>query len=48
VRRRPHGAPQSPFYILPRAAGYKRRKENAKIWASWEEALLANASLKNF
>jgi hypothetical protein len=27
VRRRPHGAPQSPFYILPRAAGKKKERK---------------------
>jgi len=32
VRRRPHGAPRSPFYILPRAAGKKKegKRKNLK------------------
>ena len=32
VRRRPHGAPRSPFYILSRAAGNKkeRKRKNFK------------------
>jgi len=31
VRRRPHGALQSPFYILPRAAGKKKERKRKNL-----------------
>jgi hypothetical protein len=47
VRRRPHGAPQSPFYILPRAAG-KKKERKRKNYVFLKRKTLATASLKNF